>query len=76
MTTPEVFGQAWMAQVAATLERIGNKAKERNDKMPALSQNDDSMYLGLSILGGIQEAAAMTTQSQPQKRIRINLGKR
>ena len=28
MTTPEVFSDAWMAQVAATLERISNRAKE------------------------------------------------
>ena len=28
MPTPEVFGNAWMAQVAATQERISNRAKE------------------------------------------------
>ena len=28
MTTPEVFSDTWMAQVAATLERISNRAKE------------------------------------------------
>ena len=73
-TTPEVFGEAWMAQVAATLERISNRAKERNEQMPRLSQNDDSMYLGLSILGRIpEEAAAMTTQQTPGHRVRIEV---
>ena len=57
MTTPEVFSAAWMAQLAATLERISSPSWR-------LHQGNRSTA---------KEAAAMTTQARPQTRVRIEV---